>query len=346
MGSVTKTVGREKKCDGCLWPVGGLVKNASGEHLCASCRATIEVAQILIEREVADEAQIIPTFAFASCALEMPTASSFNTSFLEVGKGSTAEADLKAKFHNAFGSLEAQGMVDGILLVHQVPLRARVHYPRTVGDPPEKIAIDVYSKSVKGVHVEDYYERALRTAGLSHDPLGRGWIGTEYHPYSMLRLVAVPNSWNGWHAWGGMPVRVASSQDRLFFPTPKLVRITFEEHKRLISGDFPGRTRGKQPDWKLLIQACFAFYIRGRDRLIEDPRLRRTAADGAVRDSVVRMLNNHLRPHLGMDTLFSKTSDEAKAVWESVRHHSPQITTVDDEIRNCCSILGGMQKFS
>ncbi len=338
MGSLSELPELET-CDACLRPAEDLAKVIVG-RLCESCRAVIQVAEVLADEEITDETRIVPTFAFAACATEIPALARIRDEFLTVGRGSKAEKELRLDFHSNFGPLEAEGDVGGVLVVKQAPLFARVHRLKGTDDRIEKITIDIYSDSVKARDVRDHYEKALRVAGVSWDEWGRGLIGPEHYPHC-LRVGVWPDNLRRTIFDGPIgPARCPKNQ--LLFPTPGQVGINFEVQKRLFGGDLVGRRGGVEHGHKRLIQTCVYFYIRGRDRLIEQPQLPRTATDGEVRDRVVRVLD-YISCFLGTDKLDRRSSPEAKRVWQHFRQTSPRLESVDDELRDRCSRLVALQ---
>ena len=63
----------------------------------------------MFDNEVTDEAEIIPTLAFAARAPEIPALADLREKFAEAAKGSEAWKELNERFFlNVFDTLEAQ----------------------------------------------------------------------------------------------------------------------------------------------------------------------------------------------------------------------------------------------
>jgi hypothetical protein len=81
----------------------------------------LRAARMLFDTGMTDEDKIIPTLAFAARFWEIPTFKRIRDRFAEADKDDEVWSKLKNGFGTAFSSLEALEVVDGVLVVRQVP---------------------------------------------------------------------------------------------------------------------------------------------------------------------------------------------------------------------------------
>lgn len=259
-------------CDACARP-GGEQRAAKnligrrGDSLCESCIYLFGAASVLLADGIESEAIILPTLVFAARLPDLPGLAPVRDAFSEAAAGSSEEKRLISSFHNVFAPMEAEKVIDEILIVRREPFYVRLNLREKLGDPTEAVTIDVHSRSVKAEDLARKYDRALRNAGVPIDGFGRGAMSYRAYPGCLEILVrpSVPEM----GGWEQMVARGHPRTEQLPFPPAPIVRALYEAAAKCYGHVLIGSQKRDPFKAENLISACVAWYIGGRGQLVK-----------------------------------------------------------------------------
>ena len=302
----------------------------------------LRAARVLFEAGITEEGQIIPTLAFAARFWEVPYLRHIRDQFVETGDERERRVELREKFTNTFGPfLEALEVVNGVLVIRQVPIRI-LHTLNKAG-VTEEISIDVFRRSARPKDVAELYEESLKSYGIPYDT-DRGDISYKVY-INYIRLMARPEN-RTIDLVGKHMVWPKLQEEQQPFPPPRLVKNMYEGvrgsmDKRKSSGFvyiLGGKERGPGAEPDSLIPACVAWYVGNRGRLIRQHELK---------PKVAKVLNEHLLNPCGKDTLSETSWDSSQPVWRNAKKWSQAILRIDHALRDTFGSLslGTSDKF-
>jgi hypothetical protein len=230
-------------------------------------RELFHAARVLLDEGITEEYVIIPTLAFAANASENPNLRFVRDKFVEVhdkfaraGKASEAPRSkqwLKLDdqfFYNPYITLQPRAIVDGVLLVRDIPIETLCHVDEET-DFTVRVDINVYDPSVPKDEVSVSYERHLHHFELLYKE-GRGDISLREDPCSTtVQLIARPED-----DWVG-------NQGPL--PGPDAIGTMYDHLKERLKKR-PKKTASKK--WYNLIPSCVYWYVGGRGKVLDAPR--------------------------------------------------------------------------
>jgi hypothetical protein len=298
----------------------------------------LRIARVLLNVGITDEDKIVPTLAFAARFWEIPYFKHIRDRFIEVSKDGEGWAELKNRFTNAFGSLEALEVVDGVLIVGQVP----TYVTNTINDETgivEEITIDVYRRSIKPEDVARLYEKSLKLYGISNNT-DRGDISWKVYP-GCIRLMARPEN-RTIDLVGKYSVTTRPEKDQRPFPPAQVLESMYRGVRGSVGEKGPsgfayvlgGKEKGPDAEPVNLISACAAWYVGDRGRLVERHELK---------PEVAKVLNEHLlRPCgiVGKYELSEEGWDSSQPIWRNIRKWSQEFLRVDHALREGTKVLG------
>jgi hypothetical protein len=307
MGSVSELQGMDL-CDSCLQPQETLF-NHDGDRLCERCRAVFWTAAVLFDYEITDEAEIVPTIAFAARMGE-----------LENLNDAERCREFVQEFAQKYRRFELTEVVDGVPVLRLRPVVIDV--VRYVGSTlPRKLQIEILSRFADADKVAELYEQTLAEENIHFDACTGGnitWNAEEAH---LSILVGAKRELH--------PSRVgyysAYPKGRIYsFPPPNLIRGLYvallgSTDKRTFAGYAYGLGDHERPKTKTAekaIPACVAWYIGERDETIK-PIERRPR--------VAQILNRHLLRPLGKAELPEDHWRNDDPIWRDAREVSQRL---------------------
>jgi len=245
MGSLTEHAQTET-CDACQRPAEALFKRG-GDRLCSSCKALFWTAEVLFDSEIADEAAIIATMAFAVHTGKPDE--NYLSDELVLSK-------FEAEFAYRYPAFELITIVDGVPVLRMKPaLVDVVRYPSSA--LPKQVRVEVLSKHAEPGSIAELYRRTLIDHKLPMYDTSPGRIEWEYKEAHLVINVGPKESIH--------PTRVASLEEypqvyRFSFPLPSIVG-------RLCEGLMGSPTRARRRSFLQLVSATSAaLSTRPRNR--------------------------------------------------------------------------------
>jgi len=307
MGSVSELQGMDL-CDSCLKSAETLF-NHDGDRLCERCKAVFWTAAVLFDNEITDEAEIVPTIAFAARMGEL---------------GNLNDAERRREFVQEFAQkyrrFALTGVVDGVPVLRLRPVVIDVL--RYVGSTlPRMIRIEILSRSTEADKVAELYERTLSEENIHFDACTGGnitWNAKEAH------LSISVGAKSELHP-GRVGYYSEYPKGRIYsFPPPNLIRgfyvvLLGSTDKRTFAGYAYGLGDHERPKTKTAekaIPACAAWYIGERDKTIRPAE---------QRPRVARILNRHLLRPLGQAELPEDHWRSDDTIWRDAREVSQRL---------------------
>jgi hypothetical protein len=283
----------------------------------------LRAARTLFDAGVRTEEEIVPTPVWAAKSWELGLLERITNCLADAGEGSDEWYKLKERFAGVLGAFEPVRVMDGVLVLHWVPI-AVVGIPNEETGAIETITIDVRRRSVKPQDVGRIYSRYLQHKGIAHNS-SQGSVGSV--PFNgVLRLSVRPEEpWA--YPMGLAPLRVRGGQ--LPFPAPRIVESNFRELKgSKARGEgfgftLSGREKGQGPMHNAIPAVC-AWYLGGRGKLISQPSLR---------PDVAHILNRRLLKPCGKKMLVEGTWTPADTLWSTIKVVDPSILRAEHELR-------------
>ena len=295
-------------CDSCWQPAEPLCNHA-GDRFCESCRAVFWAAMVLFDNEIADEAEIIPTIAFAARTGEL---------------GNLNDAERCREFVQGFAQkyrrFELTRIVDGVPVLRLRPVDIDVI--RYVGSTvPRKIRIEIFSRFAEADTVAELYKQTLVEENIHFDACTGGNITWDAEEAHLSILVGAKSELH--------PSRVGYSSEypkvRIYsFPPPNLIREFYvvllgSTDKRTFAGYAYGLGDHERPKTKTAekaIPACAAWYIGEKDKTIRAIERR---------PRVARILNRHLLRPLGKAELPEDYWISDDTIWRDAQEVSQRL---------------------
>jgi hypothetical protein len=226
-----------------------------------------KVARVLLKEGVTEEAQIIPSLAFANeigqRVLDLIDMKERLVAVQEDPKAWRVEAE---KFTQKHPGLRPIRVVDGIVILERLPVSVHIHsYPGTEDEAPREVAVTLYPhpRLASPEHVAAFYEKTLSIAGIACEEQRRAYMGFEFSKEGYLIMSIERSDVPLARKRAGIVLRGREPR----FPHPIVVR----EYYRMLLGRSSGngsarhltmRKRGRDPEADTLIPACVAFYLR------------------------------------------------------------------------------------
>lgn len=297
---------RDDICDRCKYN-----SNAS-EDVPEELEELFGVARVLLNNDVKDEDEIVPTLVFAGNLDGTPGLESIWDGLAKAQKGSEARAELESQLYTLFGGLVLPSrVVEGVPVVRRAPFWISV--TKDKDGPIEEIAFDVFKRSVTRREVRKWYEWYLKLEGVDYDlnDLSRGVVAYKTDNREFFRLIARPEERSVDTDGRFLPITEGVRK----FPHPEAVAGMYEGLRDLMtfSGLPPllmGRQRGPDIEPHNLVPACVAWYLSKRGRLLEER--------GTI-SHLTNILNDHLLMPCGKGPAMSISRDIPK-VKDAILH--------------------------
>ena len=266
-------------------------------------------AMVLFDNEIADEAQIIPTIAFAARTGEL---------------GNLNDTERCREFVQGFAQkyrrFELTRIVDGVPVLHLRPVVIDVI--RYVGSTvPRKIRIERFSRFAEADTVAELYKQTLVEENIHFDACTGGNITWDAEEAHLSILVGAKRELHP----GRVDYCSGYPKGRIYsFPPPNLIRESYlmllgSTDKRTFAGYAHGLGDYERPKTKTAekaIPACVAWYIGERDKTIRPTE---------QRPRVARILNRHLLRPLGQAELPEDHWRSDDTIWRDAREVSQRL---------------------
>jgi hypothetical protein len=295
---------------------------------------------VLLDAEVTGEGKIIPTLAFAARLWESAYLQHIRDQLVKASQDPERWLELRDRFINSFSSLEALEVMNGVLVVRQIPIS--IHSAVNEADVVEEVSIDVFRRSVQPKAVAAFYKKSLRSHGISYNT-DRGDVSYQVYPNYIRVTVRPENRWIDLVGKHRVYPKMETQQQS--FPPPQVIESMYAAVKGSISRKPPdgfayvlaGNERGPEAEADNLVSACVAWYVGNRGRLIQQ---------GGLKPKVAQVLNEHLLEPCGRDTLPETGWDSSEPIWRNTKKWSQAILRVDHVLRDTYGSLGlGSDKF-
>jgi hypothetical protein len=127
---VSRRYSKDGLCDQCVR------EGRKPENVPEQYRELFRVARVLLNKDITEEDEVIPTLAFAANSWEMPELVSIRDKFMEVSEGSKAWLELDNQFfYNKYHALKPLKSIDGLsLLSHGFAIIGNAGSPVDRGD--------------------------------------------------------------------------------------------------------------------------------------------------------------------------------------------------------------------
>jgi len=303
-----------ERCDACGLPSDSL-SELERDRLCDQCDAVFWAAQMLQKSDVANEAEIIATLAFAA------------HSKYESLRDEKNQVTFSRSFSYRHPSFELVCFVEDVPVIRLRKAVAEV-IRYTGSELPRRVRLRILSKFANPDEVTTLYRRILQQENLPVFADSRGSVSWQYEDAHLVVDV-------------GPREEIHFTRLRQFAEYPQMVRFSFpmpsviaalckalvgiprkpgrDGSKEMFAvglGDH-GRSKSKKPH--TTIPACVAWYLgeREENRQSKEGRLRPKER----RARVAKMLNRHLfGNHVLVDTPWSS----GDPVWEDAREVGPR----------------------
>jgi hypothetical protein len=290
---------------------------------------------VLLDAGITGDDKIIPTLAFTARFWEVPYIRHIRDQLVEASEEPERWIELRDKFINSFGPfLEALKVVNGVLVIRQVPMRV-LNAVNEAG-VTEEISIDVFRRSARAKDVATFYEEHLQSRGIPYDT-DRGDVSYKVYVDYISLMVRPENRTIDLVGKHTVWPKVETRQQP--FPPPRIIESMYEGVRgsmdKRTSGGFVyvlgGKERGPRADPAHLIPACVAWYVGDRGRLNHQHELK---------PKVARVLNEHLLEPCGKGPLSETSWDSSQLIWRNAKKWSQAILRIDHALRDAFSTLG------
>ena len=312
-----------ERCAACSSCSYGLVED-KGEHVCERCTAAFLAARTLLEAEIEEESEIIPTLAFAKRAAE----STFLASRKELAQISQ-EMGIWDWFLKRFAE-EVRGLrpvciVNGVLVLRQEP--ATVEVKKYAGTRfLRQILINVFSRSADPETVAELYKQIL----VEHNARSRPSSGLSVRPEfveTWLKVTIDPDI--VLHPDEARWLAMDPQKRGFAFPSPAVIQNICQSYfgsvDRRRGGNWAlmlqGRNRGKSMSAKCLIPAFAAWYLGVYAASEGDPTPRKNRATVPTEHKVhvARVVNRHVLGPCGLKELPEDGRLSNESLWRNVK---------------------------
>jgi len=303
-----------ERCDACGLAADSLSK-LEGDRLCDRCDAVFWTAQMLQKSDVADEAEIIATLAFAA------------HSKYESLRDEKTRVTFSGNFAHKYPSFELVRFVEDVPVIRL--RKAVVEVVRYTGSElPRRVRLRILSKFADPDEVATLYQRVLQQENLPVFTDSRGSVSWQYEDAHLVVDVGPREEihFTRLKQFAGYPQTV-----RFSFPMPSVIAALCKAligiprkpgrdgSKEMFAVGLGDHGRSKFKKRHTSIPACVAWYLgeREKNRQPKEGRLRPKER----RPRVAKMLNRHL---FGNHVLVDAPWSPGDPVWEDAREVGPR----------------------
>ena len=278
------------------------------DRLCDKCVAVFWTAEVLLDSETTDEAEIVSTLAFAA------------------GHGQCG-SELLENFESRYPSFEMIRLVDSVPVLRIKHVIAEViRYPRST--LVKQVRIRILSKFAEPERVANLYQEALAQENLPVFQTSPGSISWEYKDAHLMLNI-------------GPREEIETSRVERFerypqvyrfsFPLPDVVRAVSEaligspkrpgtKGAEMFATGLGDHRRPRNKEARTLIPACVAWFVGEHEAIGKD-------TSSIVKDRrrrVAKMLNRHLLRPLRKPRLADNPYSQNDPIWDDAKEVGPR----------------------